>query len=110
MIHSPAYTAQEVAASAHVSGKRLAKTVVVQLDGKVALAVIASDQTVDMSLLRAAAGAQYAESAEKSDFAERFEGCQLGAMRPFGNLFGMDTHEELARRRQLPSPLVLTRT
>ena len=38
IVHSPAYTAQEVAASAHVTGRELAKTVIVQLDGEMALA------------------------------------------------------------------------
>ena len=38
--HSPAFTAPEIAASAHIPGKQLAKTVVVKLDGKIALAVL----------------------------------------------------------------------
>lgn len=89
--HSPAYSAQEVAASAHVPGKDLAKTVIVKIDGQLAMAVVPADRQVEMSLLREAAGAQYAELADEADFATRFEGCQLGAMPPFGNLFGMET-------------------
>ncbi|MCG8344531.1 MAG: deacylase, partial [Chlorobiales bacterium] len=38
--HSPAYTAQEIAAAAHVPGKELAKTVMVTIDGKLAMAVL----------------------------------------------------------------------
>ena len=38
--HSPAYTAQEIAASAHIPGKELAKTVMLKLDGKMAIAVL----------------------------------------------------------------------
>jgi len=94
--HSPAYTAQEVAASTHIPGRRLAKTVVVKIDGKLAIAVVPAHREVDMSALRAAAGAHYAELADKSEFAERFEGCQLGTMPPFGNLFGLDTYVDRA--------------
>ena len=34
--HSPAYTAQEIAALTHTPGKELAKTVIVKIDGKLA--------------------------------------------------------------------------
>ena len=90
--HSPAFTAQEVAEAAHIPGRHLAKTIVVKIDGKLAMAVVPAHREVDMSALRAAAGAHYAELADKAEFAERFEGCQLGAMPPFGNVFGMETY------------------
>jgi Ala-tRNA(Pro) deacylase len=89
--HSPAYTAQEVAASAHIPGRDLAKAVMVTIDGRLAIAVVPASRLVDMDLLRSAAGAQYAALADEADFADRFDGCQLGAMPPFGNLFGMET-------------------
>ena len=38
--HSRAYTAQEIAAAAHVPGKEMAKTVVVKIDGDLVLAVL----------------------------------------------------------------------
>jgi Ala-tRNA(Pro) deacylase len=38
--HSAAYTAQEIAAIAHIPGKELAKTVMVKLDGKMAMVVL----------------------------------------------------------------------
>ena len=46
IIHSPAYTAQEVAASAHITGKELAKTVIVQLDGETAMAVLPANRKI----------------------------------------------------------------
>ena len=49
--HSKAYTAQEVAASAHIQGKELAKTVMVKLDGKMAMAVLPASRKVDLDLL-----------------------------------------------------------
>lgn len=92
--HSEAYTAQEVAASAHVPGKQLAKTVIVRLDDKLALAVVPATRSVNLRLLRAASGATFVDVAELADFADRFEGCQVGAMPPFGNLFGLETYVE----------------
>ncbi len=92
--HSPAYSSQEVAASVHMPGKQLAKTVIVKLDGRLAMAVVPATRDVEMSHLRRASGVTFAELAATSDFVERFEGCQLGSMPPFGNLFGMETYVE----------------
>ena len=89
--HSPAYTAQEVAASVHVPGQELAKTVVVNIDGEMVMAVVPATRWVDLTTLRLVTAANYAEITEEAAFAERFDGCQLGAMPPFGNLFGMNT-------------------
>ena len=46
IVHSPAYTAQEVAASAHITGRELAKTVIVQLDGEMAMAVLPANRKI----------------------------------------------------------------
>ena len=90
--HSPAYTAQELAAMAHVPGKEWAKTVVVRLDGKLALAVIPASHKVVFDLLRKASGAAQVELASEREFSSLFPGCEVGAMPPFGNLFGMDVY------------------
>jgi Ala-tRNA(Pro) deacylase len=55
--HSLAYTAQEIAASAHVAGKELAKTVIVKIDDKMAMAVLPASYQVSFDLLKKAAGA-----------------------------------------------------
>jgi Ala-tRNA(Pro) deacylase len=101
--HSPAYTAQEVAASAHVPGKELAKTVMVKVDGVLAMAVVPANREVEMGLLRSAVNARRVDLASVADFAHRFEGCQLGAMPPFGNLFGIDTYvdKDLAKEEYI---------
>ena len=59
--HSPAYTAQTIAAAAHVPGKELAKTVMVKLDGKMAMVVLPASYRVDFELLKEASGAKRAE-------------------------------------------------
>lgn len=88
--HSPAYTAQEIAQSAHIPGNRFAKTVMVKLDGKMAMAVVPAPARVDLERLREAVGAKEAELAAESEFKDLFPGCEVGAEPPFGNLYGTD--------------------
>jgi Ala-tRNA(Pro) deacylase len=90
--HSLAYTAQEIAASAHVRGKELAKTVMVTLDGKMAMAVVPASRKVGFDMLQAAAGARSAQLAGEQAFRDMFPGCEVGAMPPFGNLYGMEVY------------------
>ncbi len=92
--HSPAYTAQELASLAHVPGKEWAKTVMVKLDGKVAMAVLPASSRVVFDLLKAASGARSAELAGEQEFQDLCPGCELGAMPPFGNLFGLDVYAD----------------
>ncbi len=87
--HSVAYTAQGIAALAHVPGRELAKTVIVDLDGELAMAVLPASHHVDVALLKKAAGAQEVSVAHERDFKDRFPDCETGAMPPFGNLYGM---------------------
>ncbi|MGH7627883.1 MAG: aminoacyl-tRNA deacylase [Gemmatimonadales bacterium] len=90
--HSPAHTAQEIAASAHIPGRAMAKTVIVKLDGRLAMAVLPASEMVDLELLADAAFARQAELAGEEEFGDRFPDCPLGAMPPFGNLYGMDVY------------------
>ena len=90
--HSVAYTAQEIAASAHVKGKELAKTVMVKVDGKMAMAVLPASYKVDFDLLREAIGVDDVELATEKEFRDMFPECEVGAMPPFGNLYGMDVY------------------
>ena len=92
--HSPAFTAQEIAASAHIRGRELAKTVMVKIDGRMAMAVVPASLRVDCELLRTAARAGKVEIAAESEFGDLFPECELGAMPPFGNLYGMAVYAE----------------
>lgn len=87
--HMPAFSAQEVAEKAHISGRRVAKTVVVKLDGQIALCVLPAVERVNLSLLRQVACSKTAELAREEEFAHHFSGFEPGAMPPFGGLFGM---------------------
>jgi len=94
MHHSSAYTAQEVAASAHVHGGDFAKTVIVKCDGELAMAVLPAPERIDTELLQSASGSKRVELATENEFKDRFVECEVGAMPPFGNLFGMETYLE----------------
>jgi Ala-tRNA(Pro) deacylase len=87
--HSTAFTAQDVAESAHISGKEMAKTVIVWMDGAMAMVVLPASAMVDFNKLKQAVGAKSIELAGESEFKDRFPSCEIGAMPPFGNLFNM---------------------
>lgn len=90
--HSPAYTASQIAESAHIPGKELAKTVIVSLDGKHAMAVLPASAKLDLHKLAEEANARKAELASELRFQGLFPGCELGAMPPFGNLYGLPVY------------------
>ncbi len=87
--HSTAYTAQEIAARAHVPGKSLAKTVIVKVGEELAMAVLPGSDHVDTYALRTALGAESVRLATEFEFKDRFPDCETGAMPPFGNLYGL---------------------
>jgi Ala-tRNA(Pro) deacylase len=87
--HSVAYTAQGVAALTHIPGKELAKTVIVNLDGRLAMAVLPASSQIDLSRLKAAGTATDAVLASEEEFKDRFPDCETGAMPPFGNLYDL---------------------
>jgi Ala-tRNA(Pro) deacylase len=90
--HSVAYTAQGLAALVHVSGKKLAKTVIVNIDGLLAMAVVPASFHVDLDRLRTLTGAQVVEIASEREFKDAFPDCETGAMPPFGNLYDMPVY------------------
>jgi Ala-tRNA(Pro) deacylase len=92
--HAPAYTAQEIAAAAHIPGRELAKTVMVKLDGKMAMAVLPASRAVDFDKLKQTAGVGKVELASEDEFRSLFPECEVGAMPPFGNLYEIPVYAE----------------
>lgn len=90
--HSPAYTAQEIAESVHLPGKEIAKTVIIKLDRTFAMVVLPASMQIDFNLLIRAFSATQVELATESEFQGLFPDCEVGAMPPFGNLFGMHVY------------------
>ncbi len=101
--HSRAFTAQEIAATAHIPGRELAKTVIVKLDGRMAMAVLPASYKVDFDLLREVTGVDDVELATEREFKDAFPECDVGAMPPFGNLYDMKVYvaETLAEDEEI---------
>jgi len=102
VVHYETYTSQETAQSAHISGRELAKTVMVKINGRMAMAVLPASQKIDFALLKAAVGST-AELADEQEFIDIFPDCEVGAMPPFGNLYGMEVYvdEGLTRDEEI---------
>lgn len=90
--HSNAYTAQEVAATAHVSGKEFAKTVIINREGRLIMCVLPASYQVDFGQLKANLGSDEIALAGEAEFKSSFPDCEVGAMPPFGNLYDMDVY------------------
>ncbi len=90
--HSIAYTSQEIAASAHIKGKDLAKTVLIKINGKMAMCVLPASYKVDFKQLKKAVGNDNIRLANEMEFKDKFPECEVGAMPPFGNLYNLDVY------------------
>lgn len=90
--HSPAYSAQQVAASAHIPGKELAKTVILGIDDEFAMAVLPASYRVHLGHLKTALSATHVELATESEIEQLFPDCEKGAMPPFGNLYELKVY------------------
>jgi Ala-tRNA(Pro) deacylase len=91
--HSTAYTAQEIAQSAHVSGFQIAKTIViVTMEGKTALVVLPAPYRINFSSLKEELGSAGVWLASEEEFNEMFPDCETGAMPPFGNLYSLEVY------------------
>ncbi len=88
--HSLAYSAQEVAALVHIPGKEMAKTVLVNVNGKMVMAVLPANYNINFNRLMIALGGGDVFLAPESELLEIFPDCELGAMPPFGNLYNME--------------------
>lgn len=101
--HSPAFTAQGIAALVHVPGRELAKTVMIKTDGELAMAVLPASFRLDIKSFKEETGVKSAELATEGEFGDRFPECEIGAMPPFGNLYGLRVFadEMLSRDKEI---------
>jgi Ala-tRNA(Pro) deacylase len=100
--HPRAVTAQELAASVKVSGYRVAKSVMLEADGRQVMAVLPAVDVVDIERLATALGALSVRIMTESEFGEMFGGCDLGAEPPFGSLFGVPVVVDVRLARSGP--------
>ncbi len=94
--HPEAFTAQQVAATEHVSGYWVAKVVMAVSDGMLVMLVLPAPFRVDLVRLKEALGAGVVRLAREDEFANLFPDCEVGAMPPFGNLYGVPVYVDAA--------------
>ncbi len=101
--HPTTYTANLTAASSHIPGEALAKTVMINVDGNLAMAVLPGAHRIDMVALHSGIGAGSIRLASELEFKEQFPDCDAGAMPPFGNLYSMAVYadESLAAEKEI---------
>jgi len=87
--HSPAYTAPEMAASVHVAGRNVVKCVMVTAGGRHCLVAARANDRVSLERLREVLGAADVRFEREDEFGRLFDDCDVGAMHPFGNLYGV---------------------
>lgn len=91
-MHSMAFTAVDIAKSAHIPSRELAKTVIIEVDDEMAMAVVPANYKVKLDILREALGTDNIRLADEAEFTPRFQDCEVGAMPPFGCLYDMDVY------------------
>jgi Ala-tRNA(Pro) deacylase len=101
--HSSAFTSQEIAARTHVSGKEFAKTVMIKIDGKMAMTVLPASYQVDFNELERIFGTYQISLATEPEFEYFFPDCEVGAMPPFGNLYDIEVFvaETLSKEKEI---------
>jgi len=87
--HPEAFTAQQSAQAAHVPGRAFAKSVLVNVDGKIWMAVVPATERVDLARMQKCLGAKKARLSSEAEFSPLFSDCDLGAMPIFGTLYGV---------------------
>jgi Ala-tRNA(Pro) deacylase len=87
--HPEAFTSQEIAQAEHVSGNRLAKPVIAVADERFVMAVLPASRKLSLHKLGTVVGAKRVRLAEEEEFRGLFPDCEVGAMPPFGRLYGM---------------------
>ena len=89
--HTTAYTGQGAAAAMQISGKELAKTVVLWAGEEMILAVLPAPNHVRLDKL-AAEVRKSVRLATEQEFSSLFPDCELGAMPPFGSLYNLPVY------------------
>jgi Ala-tRNA(Pro) deacylase len=103
LTHSVAYTAQEVAAIQHTPGRQLAKVVLVDADGALVMLVLPAHCRVHFPKAKDVLEASKVRLAREEEFGGTFTDCEVGAMPPFGNLYGLPVYVDssLADAREI---------
>jgi Ala-tRNA(Pro) deacylase len=101
--HTPAYTAQTLAAEEHVSGHVVVKVVIVKADEKFVMCVLPAPRMLDLHKVGLMAGAKNVRLADEKEIASLFPDAEVGAEPPFGHLYNLPTlaDQRLARKGEI---------
>jgi Ala-tRNA(Pro) deacylase len=98
--HSEVFTSPELAASIHAAGRRVAKVVMVRADERYIMAVLPSHLQLDLNRLARLIGNWRIELATEAELEKLFPDCELGAMPPFGSLYGLRVYLDRSLTRE----------
>ncbi len=90
--HRQVFTAQAMAAELHERGAHVAKVVLARADGRIVMLVLPAPARVDFERARQALGADHVRQAREDEFKSLFPDCEVGAMPPFGNWYGVPVY------------------
>ena len=90
--HLPAITARQRAQLAPFTAVQVAKTVIIELDGKLAMLVMPATWRVKWERLSKVLDTDFVELADEQEFQHLFPNCEVGALPPFGTVFGMSVY------------------
>src|SRR6516225_12049487 len=89
--HQAAFTAQRIAEAEHIKGGHQAKVVMIKSGDQHLMVVVPADHHIDLEKIEKAVGRPVSFGKE-NDFQSLFPGTAIGAMPPFGNLYGVPTY------------------
>ncbi len=90
--HRTSFTAQATAESAHIKDHTLSKVIVIGSGFRMSMVVVPANCIVLQSDLAQILNTPSLNIIPESQFADRFPECEVGAMPPFGKLYGMDVY------------------
>jgi len=97
--HPEAVTAQRIAKAEHVKGRHHAKVVMVKSRHQHLMMVLPADHQIDLEKVENAIGNAVSLDQEQ-EFKSLFPNCAIGAMPPFGNLYGLPTYVDKSLAEQ----------
>lgn len=88
--HPTTYESSRTAEVTAVPGREFAKAVILKADDRLCMAVLPAPDQVHLEDLRRSLGARSLTLADEDEIREAFPDCDLGAMPPFGGLYGIE--------------------
>lgn len=90
--HPEAFRAAEIARTLQAPEKEMAKVVIVKVQERFVMAVLPASWNVDLHRLRTVFATHQVRLATEDEIKGLFPDCELGAMPPFGNLYGLPVY------------------